>query len=361
MPNEVKVKLNFINSLGGTIASVVVPTPNEVSEFNGGTYAGSTLNTASDGADLFFCGKSICGNGGKFYSQYDGYISNVVSSTIINTYGTYDTTFNMQVYGTNIKRLTFIFDETVQEFPTRISINNIEYSNNNNIFVWGSETALETVNITFVDWNKPNSLIRFTGLMVGLELTYDRGNGLKFVMANSQCQQNTSELALGVVSQNATVEIVDAQNQIVNLSSAGIIDTNVLTTIYLDGKTIGVYQRTTDDGWDINRNTNEVSISLTDRLQDWQKIDFNWGSLQLNKDCGYVLERLIKFTVENTDIKYDDFDIEQTTLDWLGKLKVPYCYLEEDTLWNEWNKLCNAGGLQIYQKHDGKIKVRRFI
>ena len=184
----------------------------------------NTLASVSNGSNPFVLGKSILGTGAVYMSEYDGYYSNVMSST--EYYDASDVNKGFKIGengltitisrddGQPITQLMLFFDNVVKQYPIVISINGTQYINDGGQFVWvDMASTASSITITLLSWNTQLSAIKLTGIIDGLTLKYNKGNGLDTVSLTMQSTESeTAEY--GCISKTDSVSLIDYNYEI---------------------------------------------------------------------------------------------------------------------------------------------------
>ena len=89
-------------------------------------------------------------------------------------------------------------------------------------------------------------------------------------------------------------------------------------------------------------------------MQD-KKINIKYDSDVTNGTAYTVYEMLVEKSVGF------EFVLDFETEEFLKSISIEYIYLVGDTLWNQWQKLCQIAQLRIYMNTDGKVVVKRYV
>ena len=256
-----------------------------MSGYKGTDYiANNTLSTVSSGGNPFILGKSKLGSGAKYTSSYDGYISNIRSTS---TYYNNDATKGYVIPNGGIRieitrktnpitTLSLFFDKVVKEYPVVIDVTynhkTISYENTSyEMFTWADGDCLEkTIVITLKSWSTPNSVIRLTGLLDELTMTYDRSNGLAGL--SIKIQSTTSDMPeYGCIGKTDSMKICDKSYTIQKMAERGLLDKKVPVSVLINNNLVCKYKTASD--WDVNGN--EISVSLEDEIMGWSDIQLD--------------------------------------------------------------------------------------
>lgn len=356
---DIKVDITYSTQSVSNM-QVLATNYNRVSGFTGGAYTNSILQSKNDNYKRFILGKSILGGNNYYSGTYNGIWGNVASSDTL-----YDSTDVSKGYvinndnnkyvvtitnESNIDYLKLVFDKNNNIFAKMIAVNgNIYYNNNIEFEVYGINSTTATIEI--LSLNDSNVPVLISSLSFDTKITYDKNKGLIEVTRGNQSMADNVLPEYNIVSQYGSLSFQDYNGIVYELITNNKLDRNLNVYIYKDDIVIGTYETTSD--WNYNIFNNEVSVSLQDRILDWQEtivekknIDYNVSATQI---YAYLLDFCKTFT----------FDVSRETLDFWDTIIVPYFYLESGSLWEQWNKFLTLTQSVLYVLPDGKIKIVR--
>lgn len=194
---------------------------------------------------------------------------------------------------------------------------------------------------------------------------YDRVNGLKSFSIVSEgkanegidysMKANSGELSAIDISPSTNSKYTSLYDFLLKKIEYNEIKINII----LDNKNIAHFVN--NGRIDYNTNTKSFSVNYQSNLVKLQNGKFK---LQLDKDninVGYSANDLYTILKSKSEpIIGQEFYIDNFTSNYLKNIIIKYPYLEESTLWEQWNKLCVLAQLSIYPK-DNKIYVKRWI
>lgn len=194
---------------------------------------------------------------------------------------------------------------------------------------------------------------------------YDRVNGLKSFSIVSEgkadegidysMKANSGELSAIDISPSTNSKYTSLYDFLLKKIEYNEIKINII----LDNKNIAHFVN--NGRIDYNTNTKSFSVNYQSNLVKLQNGKFK---LQLDKDninVGYSANDLYTILkLKSEPIIGQEFYIDNFTSNYLKNIIIKYPYLEESTLWEQWNKLCVLAQLSIYPK-DNKIYVKRWI
>lgn len=339
---DYRCEIEFIPEGGGTLNSVTLPNGNNISKFNGGNISGSAIEYPKVGARPFIFGVSKFGEGAVFADEYNGYLSSVLSDSDGNC------DFTMTITGSNIDNLTIHFDNIVNEYATQIQIDGKSYINDDTHFFITCDKS-NTHTIKFTKWSRAISNIRFTAITIGLTLTFNQFNGLLSFTRGSQSMQDNTTPNYGALAQYGSIKLADYTGEINEIEELNMLTSGIKIRLYMDNELVGDYLFDTFD----KENKTTYNIQLTDEIANWNNILINGESLQENITA-YDFYLLLKNYYE---ADYEDLSPEM--IDYLKSIIIKYFYLENGTLFEQWNKFCDITQMLVYKKQNGKIALRR--
>lgn len=194
---------------------------------------------------------------------------------------------------------------------------------------------------------------------------YDRVNGLKSFSIVSEgkadegidysMKANTGELSAIDISPSLNSKYDSLYNFLLQKVAYNEIKINVI----LDDKLIAHFVN--NGRINYNTNTKTFKVSYQSNLVKLQDRNFKFQIDKENINAGYTAGDIYTLLKSKSEpIIGQQFYIDSETMNYLDSIVIPYPYLEETTLWEQWNKLCILAQLSIYPK-DNKIYVKRWI
>lgn len=194
---------------------------------------------------------------------------------------------------------------------------------------------------------------------------YDRVSGLKSFSTVSEgkinedidysIKANTGELSAIDISPSTNSKYTSLYDFLLKKIEYNEIKINII----LDNKNIAHFIN--NGRINYNTNTKTFKVSYQSNLVKLQDRNFKFQIDKENINAGYTsgdIYTLLKLKSE--PIIGQEFYIDSETMNYLNSIVIAYPYLEETTLWEQWNKLCILAQLSIYPK-DNKIYVKRWI
>lgn len=194
---------------------------------------------------------------------------------------------------------------------------------------------------------------------------YDRVNGLKSFSIVSEgkanegidysMKANTGELSAIDISPSLNSKYDSLYNFLLQKVAYNEIKINVI----LDDKLIAHFVN--NGRINYNTNTKTFKVNYQSNLVKLQDRKFKFQIDKGNINAGYTARDIYsKLKSASEPIIGQEFYLDYETMKYLDSIVISYPYLEETTLWEQWNKLCILAQLSIYPK-DNKIYVKRWI
>lgn len=162
--------------------------------------------------------------------------------------------------------------------------------------------------------------------------------------------------SFGIISNKGNIEFNDSDGKVLHYAENLQLQKGQKCEIWLNNtlvenasELIGSFET---DQWDYDNDNRLVSVSLKDDLEEWQEINIDGFSLQTQKR----LDELYIILYEKTPSKYNMLafsDLDETTQGILSNTYIQYPFLENGSLWQQWNKLCQVAQAHIYKNNDG--------
>lgn len=172
--------------------------------------------------------------------------------------------------------------------------------------------------------------------------------------------------SFGIISKTGSLSFIDKNNIVKNNLQWLTTNKKFLINIYLKntktGTARGIANYTTTK-WRYDANSNIVSVDFSDMLTEWQdrkvaalSTDFN---NLVSKDCATIynyLRETLKYPIEIDGEIYFNYlydlcdisELDEKTQDILKNTIIKYPIWESGSLWENFDKLCQACGLHIY-------------
>lgn len=194
---------------------------------------------------------------------------------------------------------------------------------------------------------------------------YERVNGLKSFSIVSEgkadegidysMKANTGELSAIDISPSLNSKYDSLYNFLLKKVSYN----EIKIFVFLDGKLIASFVN--NGRINYNTNTKTFNVNYQSNIVKLQDRNFKFQIDKENINAGYTAGDIYTLLKSKSEpIIGQEFYIDNFTSNYLKNIIIKYPYLEESTLWEQWNKLCVLAQLSIYPK-DNKIYVKRWI
>lgn len=323
---------------------------------------GAILGSKRRTAQPFVFGKSVLGKGGHFVSNAGYFIGRQLS----DENGTFANQYTITISGTNINAVTIAFDDSNEGYPNYIEVDNeTEYSkriyDDDSVWTIPLETA-NTHTLTISNWNKPKSPLVISGIFIDLDITIDRRN--KDYLDFSVFDRGDKSLpSYGIISNTGNINFIDVDGEIKDYSEQEILKSGLNVTIYLNDsltkvkETIAIFKTAT---WNYDTDNRYVSLTVKDDLEEWQEITVNGINYDPSSPKSMTFKDIYEHLYNQTPIRFNMLrfnDLDEKTKEVLQNSVVQYPTMNNGTLWNLWNKVCQACLLHIY-KYNGRTVCR---
>lgn len=306
------------------------------------------------GNDIFILGSSLLDNGGTLSATQEDYYC---GSTLSNKNGIFETPYTLTLSGKGIKNFTLVFDTYNNEHPNSIKVDEIIYEDDDNIFTVAVESK-DTHTIVIDNWNKPNRGLRLQGIACEVCIKVGRNN-LTSLSLNTTDRDDNRLPTFGIISNTCEIEFNDLNGEILDYIEQDLLVQGLECKVYLNDtlkgikEQLGVYYA---DSWNYDNDNRSVSVSLKDDLEEWQNINVEALSYDYRKPQAQNLAYFYNWLKNKTPSKYNmaGYDeLDSTTKNILSNTYIAYPFLESDTLWGQWDKLCQAAQAHIKKEADG--------
>lgn len=215
--------------------------------------------------------------------------------------------------------------------------------------------------------NKPNSQLILLGVYSQLSIYADKRN-LISLDSDIKDRSDNGHPSYGIISNGGNLTMIDNTGEIKAYAEFGLLTSDLPVTLYLhdtlSGKKeiIGVFET---ENWEYNTLNFEVNITLKDNLEELQNINMERIPLDpLDRFAVFhTMADLYKILKKETpdSFKFDDFNyLDENVKTLLTSSYLEYPLLENDSLWEQWRKICETCQLYIYADKDGKTVCRYY-
>lgn len=317
----------------------------------------------------FIFGASKFGEGYTFSDKLDYYVGGIASNKdgrfvdideISGVEQVFD--YNIVVSGSNLSSITINFDTADRQFPTKIKVGTVLYTNDDASFTINNLTESPFM-ISFSDWNKPFYPAKIEAIYIRKTIDIDRRNILSMKTTTFD-RENISMPSFGVRSNSSSIEFRDLDGEIADYAAMNALTKDLRVEMFikdtLSKKEQKVATAYTED-WNYDSNNRTVSVSTTDGLEDWQSINVSRIDIDIREnnqtDMVWLYEHLREIANAKSRVKVASVDeLDAKTVDALRNVKIEYPVLDECSLWSAFSKLCLACFLHLHVGADGVAK-----
>lgn len=299
----------------------------------------------------FIFGRSKFSDGHKYYDTIDYFIG----GQLCNENGIFANPYTITVTGSNIKAITFAFDDLNGEHPKSIVVDGDTAnpkSDDDPLYTMLLDSA-SSHTFTISNWNKPNSPLVISGLYIDLELKIDRRNVVE-IKRSLFDRADISLPSYGIISNTGRIDFNDIDGEVrdyaeLQILKSGLnVEISVENTLTKAKQVIGVLKTA---AWDYDSYNKAVSIELKDDLEEWQESE----SFRIPLKDQMTAYDVFEYLKSKTPSKFEFEPLTTETETILRSTTIEYPYFNFDNLWRQWEKLCELCLLHIYENFNGKI------
>lgn len=267
-----------------------------------------------------------------------------------------------------LNSLTLAFDTEKGRHPRSIDLKydneKITYYDDDSIYtIVIPENTATSYTVEISNWNAPNAPLVISGIYVKITLDINKRN---LISLNSSIfdRSDYKTPSYGIISNTGYIEFSDMSGEIRDYAEAYLLTSNLKASIKLNetilkkSEEIGYFET---KEWNYDSNNRKVSVTLKDNLEEWQNIQiegFVYDPRQPNAVLpNQLMADLYKWLYERTPQKYNmiPYDkLDQATKQILENTFLYHPLLKTDSLWRQWQKLCEACALYIYKNMVGE-------
>ncbi len=344
-----------ISENGGTISSVSGTNfvgDNASSELRS-VLGRKNTNTASP----FVLGGTRLGTGGKFVSKVPYFTSKQLS----DKGRVFRKTYTITISGSNIEHAIIVFDKDNDGHPQRVLVDGVAYDDDDAQFELIFDKASDTHTVRIYNWNKPHSPLIITSIYADINIDIDRHNLISFDRQIID-RESIEYPSYGIISNSASITFSDKNQQVLDLIQQKILHSGLSVSLALNNTSSGVKEPlafTQIRTLSYDNDNRQVNLTLKDNLENLQEfntepINYDFDN-QGAKSFSALYDYLYKITVKNGfDMQsFEELDVETRFV--LNHTTINYYLFEGGSLWDSWQKLCEALNLHIYVNENGKI------
>lgn len=263
-----------------------------------------------------------------------------------------------------ITAISVKFDDVAGEYATDIKLStepNTVYKNRRYAFIktFSEKDNVKSVKITFVKWNKKNSLAKVLKVTTSITGEYDYRT-IKSLSFSDEKISNEEEVSFGVTNQFCDIGLIDKTGDINALHEANMLDGDAVAQIYLvniddngekEETQIGSFTLST---YENEKGTVLWNFSLVDKLEKIKDIivePHEVEKMTIKQITDYVLEKL----GFNGSIYW-----EMEASRYCSSVVIPNAWVEPNQYaYDMLCKCCEVGLLRIFINPDGNVRIER--
>jgi hypothetical protein len=162
----------------------------------------------------------------------------------------------------------------------------------------------------------------------------------------------------GIVSNSGIIEFADNDKDLqvedlveaLKLTNKAKVNISLENTIAKSKNTVGEFWASS---WNYDGIAHIVTLTIKDDLEEWQEIQTEILPVQVALTGTEIYEYLKSITPN----KWVFADLDEVTQNTLDKYYIYFPYLNRASLWRQWEKLCEACGLNIFKNKENKVVV----
>ena len=297
----------------------------------------------------FTYGKTILGSGATYTGKQGYFIGNELS----DENGNFATPYQIELSGKSIEYVTISFDEVNNNYPKKLIVDGAEVIDDDPNWTIRLDVA-DKHTITIPDWNIAHSPLIISGIYIDITIDINRRNQSS-IEFESIDRADKNLPSYGVISSGGSIEFFDTTGEIADYAKLQILKSGLKASIYLNNtlaKTSQLIAELSTANWDYDSYNKLVKVSLVDDLEEWQEINIGGFYFDFDDVKFKTLKEYYIYLYNQTPQKFAMYSFdelsEQTKLI-LTNTKIKFPYLENDKLWNQWDKICKLAQLHIYK------------
>lgn len=357
----VTARINISNN-GGTINSIVnqnIDDKNNVSANINKVLGKRNISVGNP----FILGSSRLDSGAKYTNSTVPYF---IGGQLSDRIGNFAKTYNFTIRGTGISSVMLVFDKENGGHPNSVWVDNeIIYDDDAQFEIVFKNTANAHL-IGISNWNKPYSPLIISAIYADISIEIDESNLISFD-SDIVDRSDIKYPSFGIVSNSANLTFSDFDEQVLDLIAQQILHSGIKVDVFLNNTDSNTEEQiclmeTRELSYD-NENR-QVQVSLKDNLEKLQEIEvkplyyYNEdGSNKEPQTAQQYYEYLWSQTPE--EFGFLSFSaLDDSTKERLSSTTIQYPILENGTLWDSWQKLCELCLLHIYVDNEGNSIVK---
>lgn len=305
----------------------------------------------------YMLGKSLLDSGAYYANNLPYFIGYQLS----NGLGNFPSPYIITISGKDITQFVMAFDIENGAFPNSIIVDDETIYDDDSIWEINVNKA-DTHTIIISNWNKIDSPFIITSIYTDIVIDIGQNNLIAF-NSNIMDRTNTQYPSYGIISNHANLTFSDLHYETIDLISQQILHSGITVDVFLNN----TFSNMTEQVYSMeirelsyDNDNRQVQLSLKDNLEEWQDINVpsvNYMDIQEKLTAKWLYLNLRQETPSKYHMQlFEELDSETQNI--LENTVIQYPTLEEDTLWNDWQKLCALCMLHIYVDNNGKTICR---
>ena len=303
----------------------------------------------------------------QYTNQYQGLMFRTPTDLVSN--------FAITIVGTDILSFNIWFDNAMGQRPTSytvyssISGTTTSYTTSDNIVrVSGLLSGYGTTRITITGWANNNLPIAIK-FVENVEINVDMNkHWIDSFETQSQATANPSGVEYGVLANTGSIKLIDKNSKLYNYSKLGYFNANLFSLyLYINGKQVQHHISTSAPYY---ANNGTLTLELTNDISNWNRIVVPEQSYS-NVTLYHILEDLLmtylgysaQDVIDSCWGNYFNYygeeeDFEDYIYYYLGHIYITSLTLQQGTLLDQLNKICQVAQLNAYFKDNGKLAFK---
>lgn len=309
----------------------------------------------------FMLGKSKLGTGSHYIKQ----LPYLVGRELSNSNGDFANSYTINITSSEVlEQMIIVFDTVNNAHPKSISVDGQTFVDDDPQFEIVFREKKLTHTITINNWNTPHSPIVITSIYTNANIEIDRRNLLSYDSSIFD-RANIDYPSYGIISNGGSIRFADYDTTILDLITQKILHSGITVEIFLNNTLtkkseqlakLSIRELTYDN------NNRAVDLQLKDDLEEWQEMTveaiYYDPETPKTENFKWLYEYLWKKTPQKYNmLSFDELDEETQNV--LTNTFIQYPLLESDSLWNEWDKLCQACHLHIFVNEVGNTVCKK--
>lgn len=285
-----------------------------------------------------------------------------VSSQLTDANNTFAQPITLKIIGKDIELAIIEFDTINNGFPPYVVVDNTDiiYTQDPRVEILFKNKA-NTHTIEFSTWNKPNSPAIISSIYADLSVDINRSNLLSYSGGIGD-RTDIKFPKYGLLSNSGRISFNDENRETYELIVQQIIKASNKIDVYINNTDTDFQEKVATfvtAEWDYDNDNREVNVQLKDLLEYWQEITVKGINYVPTISEAKTLKEIYEYlySISPTTIykllSFEELDSE--TQEILETTTIQYPILDDDTLWNEWAKLCEVSMAHMYIDKDGNI------